>query len=71
LQHTKKPDGSDAKNAPAVVRLCTDRLREMIRDPDQNLKYLGLVGLVSLMRSNPRVVAEVRKQQRLQHRVIL
>ena len=31
LQHTKRPDGSDAKNAPAVVRLCTDRLREMVR----------------------------------------
>jgi hypothetical protein len=61
LQYTKRPDGSDAKNAPAVVRLCTDRLREMVRDPDANLKYLGLVGLTSLMRSNPRVVAEHRE----------
>ena len=31
LLHTKRPDGTDAKNAPAVVRLCTDRLREMVR----------------------------------------
>lgn len=61
LQHTKKADGTDAKNAPAVVRLCTDRLREFVRDPDQNLKYLGLVGLVNLMKSNPRVVAEHRE----------
>ena len=61
LQHTKKPDGSDAKNVPAVVRLCTDRLREFVRDPDQNLKYLGLTGLVSLMKSHPRVVAEHRE----------
>jgi len=61
LQHTKKPDGSDAKNVPAVVRLCTDRLREFVRDPDQNLKYLGLVGLVQLMKSHPRVVAEHRE----------
>jgi hypothetical protein len=61
LQYTKKADGSDAKNAPAVVRLCTDRLREFVRDPDQNLKYLGLVGLVQLMKSNPRVVAEHRE----------
>ena len=57
LPLTKKADGTDAKNAPAVIRLCTDRLREFIRDPDQNLKYLGLMGLWSLMRSHPRVVA--------------
>jgi AP-3 complex subunit delta-1 len=61
LQHTKKADGSDAKNVPTVVRLCTDRLRELVRDPDQNLKYLGLVGLVGLMKSAPRVVAEHRE----------
>lgn len=60
LCFTKRPDGSDAKNAPAVVRLCTERLREFVRDPDQNLKYLGLVGLGDLMKSNPRVVAEHR-----------
>lgn len=60
-QYTKKPDGSDAKNAPAVVRLCTDRLREMVRDPDANLKYLGLTGLTSLMRSNPKVRAPCRR----------
>jgi AP-3 complex subunit delta-1 len=61
LQFTKRPDGTDAKNAGAVVRLCTDKLREMVREPDQNLKYLGLSGLMSLMRSNPRVVAEHRE----------
>jgi len=61
LQHTKKADGTDAKNVPTVVRLCTDRLRELVRDPDQNLKYLGLVGLVGLMKSHPRVVAEHRE----------
>jgi AP-3 complex subunit delta-1 len=60
LPLTKKADGTDAKNAPAVIRLCTDRLREFIRDPDQNLKYLGLMGLWSLMRSHPRVVAGAR-----------
>ena len=46
---------------PAVLRLCTDRLREFIRDTDQNLKYLGLMGLWSLMRSHPKVVAEHRE----------
>ena len=33
----------------------------MVRDPDANLKYLGLTGLTSLMRSNPKVVAEHRE----------
>ena len=61
LMHTKKADGKDARNAPVVVRLCADKLREFIRDMDQNLKYLGLVGLVNLMRSHPRVVSEHRE----------
>lgn len=60
LPLTKKADGTDAKNAPAVIRLCADKLREFIRDPDQNLKYLGLMGLWSLMQSHPRVVAGTR-----------
>lgn len=61
LQYTRRPDGTDAKNAPAVVRLCADTLREFITNPDQNLKYLGLVGLVELMKSHPRVVSEHRQ----------
>lgn len=60
LPHTKRPDGTDARAVPQVVRLCTDKLREFIKDMDQNLKYLGLVGLVQLMRSHPKVVAEHR-----------
>jgi len=60
LPHTKKPDGSDARNVPAVVRLCNDQLRLFVNDADQNLKYLGLVGLLQLMESHPRVVAEHR-----------
>ena len=96
LPFTKREDGSDSKNAPAVVKLCSDylRVREFsrtshskllqeyysqtiffldnshiavmievtfystlssaaqgfIEDADQNLKYLGLVGLVNLMK---------------------
>ena len=60
LPYTKRSDGSEARNVPAVVRLCNDQLRNFVNDPDQNLKYLGLVGLVELMRSHPRVVAEHR-----------
>ncbi len=29
LPYTKRADGSEAKNVPAVLRLCTDRLREV------------------------------------------
>ena len=43
-----------------VVRLCLDKLRGFIEDPDQNLKYLGLLGLHRLMRKHPRVVTELR-----------
>jgi AP-3 complex subunit delta-1 len=34
------------------------RLRELVRDPDQNLKYLGLVGFVNLMKSYPKTVVD-------------
>ena len=60
LPYSKREDGSDARNAAQVIKLCSDYLRGFIEDPDQNLKYLGLVGLVKLMRSNPRSVVEHR-----------
>ena len=41
-----------------VIRLCLDKLRGFIEDPDQNLKYLGLLGLHKLMKRYPRVVSE-------------
>ena len=44
----------------SVIRLCLDKLRGFIEDPDQNLKYLGLLGLHKLMRRYPRVVSEHR-----------
>ncbi|GBG30420.1 AP-3 complex subunit delta [Hondaea fermentalgiana] len=58
LPYTARPDGSQPKVVPAIVSLCAAKLRDFVKDPDQNLKYLGLVGLVNLMRSHPRVVAE-------------
>lgn len=58
--HTKKEDGADAKNVPNAVQVCSDYLKGFIADSDQNLKYLGLVGLINLMRSHPRVVVEHR-----------
>lgn len=61
LPFTKREDGTDAKNAPAVIKLCSDYLRDFIEDQDQNLKYLGLVGLVNLMKSSPRSVVDHRE----------
>lgn len=61
LLHTKREDGSDAKNVPEIVKLCSNYLRGFIEEPDQNLKYLGLVGLVSLLKSHPRHVVEHRE----------
>jgi len=58
LPYTKRSDGSDSKNVPAVVKLCAEHLRQFVEDDDQNLKYLGLVGFVQLMRSHPRTVVE-------------
>eukprot|EP00629_Pelagomonadales_sp_RCC1024_P017098 CAMPEP_0119271636 /NCGR_PEP_ID=MMETSP1329-20130426/8147_1 /TAXON_ID=114041 /ORGANISM="Genus nov. species nov., Strain RCC1024" /LENGTH=615 /DNA_ID=CAMNT_0007271687 /DNA_START=221 /DNA_END=2065 /DNA_ORIENTATION=- len=61
LPFTKKADGSESRNVPGVVRLCGDHLRQFVDDPDQNLKYLGLVGLVELMKSHPKAVVEHRE----------
>ena len=54
LTSPQRDDGTDSKVAPAVVKLCSDYLKGFIEDHDQNLKYLGLVGLVELMKSHPR-----------------
>ncbi len=38
LPYSKREDGSEAKNAPAVIKLCSDHLREFIEDSDQQQK---------------------------------
>jgi hypothetical protein len=38
LPYTKKADGSDSKNVPMVVALCSDILKDFVQDADQNLK---------------------------------
>eukprot|EP00808_Paulinella_micropora_P018737 g66473.t1 len=42
----------------SIVNLCLEKLRMFIEDQDQNLKYLGLLGLHKLMLKHPRVVEE-------------
>ena len=56
LQYVKKSDGSKPSNIPEVVELCVETLRGFVSDPDQNLKYLGLVGFGSLLQSQPKVL---------------
>ena len=58
LKYTRRSDGTQPALVPQVVQVCTARLREFVQEADENLKYLGLVGLVELMHSHPGVVAE-------------
>ena len=60
LPHTKREDGSEPKNAGTAVNLCSKYIKEFIKDDDQNLKYLGLVGLIHLMNINPMIAVEHR-----------
>jgi len=60
LLYTKREDGSDAKNVPATVKICSEHLRSFIEHDDQNLKYLGLVGLAELLKSHPKAVVDHR-----------
>lgn len=57
LPYCRKQDGSMPAQVPDVVLLCAQTLRDFVEQPDQNLKYLGLVGFASLMQSHPRVLS--------------
>lgn len=43
-----------------LMRVCLAKLRSFVEDPDQNLKYLGLVALHNIMRAHPKPVLEFR-----------
>lgn len=58
LPYSRREDGSEPKNAQNVIKLCADHLKIFVDDPDQNLKYLGLVGFVKLLKSSPATVME-------------
>lgn len=45
---------------PEAVQLCAERLSEFIVDPDQNLKYLGLLSLRRLAAAHPSVAMQHR-----------
>jgi len=57
LQYVNKGKSSNqTSNIQEVVELCVETLRSFVSDPDQNLKYLGLVGFGSLLQSQPNVL---------------
>ena len=60
LPYCKKADGSIPKSLPGIVDLCGEKLEGFVEEADQNLKYLGLVGFVSLMKSYPKTVVKRR-----------
>eukprot|EP01114_Cavostelium_apophysatum_P002110 TRINITY_DN1183_c0_g1_i5.p1 TRINITY_DN1183_c0_g1~~TRINITY_DN1183_c0_g1_i5.p1 ORF type:complete len:1154 (-),score=375.58 TRINITY_DN1183_c0_g1_i5:267-3728(-) len=43
-----------------TIKLCISKLRNFVEDPDQNLKYLGLLALNNIMKIHPKAVAEHR-----------
>jgi AP-3 complex subunit delta-1 len=60
LPYTKRDDGTEAKNAGQALKTCSTYIKGFIEDDDQNLKYLGLVGLIRLMSLNPLIAVEHR-----------
>ena len=60
LPHVRKSDGSNDSNIRDIVVLCTSKFREFVKETDQNLKYLGLVGFSNLMNFSKAAVTEER-----------
>eukprot|EP01080_Neovahlkampfia_damariscottae_P011638 gene11638-4879_t len=44
-----------------IVRLAVEKLKEMVIHPDQNLKYLGLLGLNNIMSVYPKIVSDMKE----------
>ena len=60
LLYARKSDGSLPASVPSAVTLCSATLRDFVEEADQNLRYLGLVGFGSLMKSHPQAVIQHR-----------
>ncbi|CAG8435804.1 5990_t:CDS:10 [Ambispora gerdemannii] len=50
----------NASNSDALAAMCVNKLRTFLEDPDQNLKYIGLLALSKILPTHPRLVAEHR-----------
>ena len=47
---------SGMPNHTAAIQLCVQKLRILIEDSDQNLKYLGLLAMSQILKTNPKSV---------------
>ncbi|CAG8705849.1 9200_t:CDS:10 [Dentiscutata erythropus] len=47
-------------NSDALAAMCVNKLRIFLEDPDQNLKYVGLLALSKILPTYPKLVAENR-----------
>ena len=47
---------SGMPNHTAAIQLCVQKLRILIEDSDQNLKYLGLMAMSKILKTNPKSV---------------
>eukprot|EP01065_Artemidia_motanka_P048353 TRINITY_DN7764_c3_g1_i2.p1 TRINITY_DN7764_c3_g1~~TRINITY_DN7764_c3_g1_i2.p1 ORF type:complete len:1286 (+),score=583.90 TRINITY_DN7764_c3_g1_i2:117-3974(+) len=45
---------------PSLLRLGVEKLKQFVEDPDQNLKYLGLLGLSRVMVTSPKMLVDLR-----------
>ncbi|GJJ70128.1 AP-3 complex subunit delta [Entomortierella parvispora] len=50
--------GSNAESANTLAATCVTKLRTFLEDPDQNLKYIGLLALTKILPTHPHLVAE-------------
>ena len=41
-------------NHTAAIQLCVQKLRILIEDSDQNLKYLGLLAMSKILKTHPK-----------------
>lgn len=48
---------SGMPNHAASIQLCVQKLRILIEDSDQNLKYLGLLAMSKILKTNPKSVS--------------
>jgi len=51
----------DSAMSRSMVAICLEKLRGFIEDPDQNLKYLGLLGLNRIMVQNSKAVGSYKE----------
>ncbi|ORZ17574.1 adaptin N terminal region-domain-containing protein [Lobosporangium transversale] len=50
--------GSNVESANTLAATCVSKLRTFLEDPDQNLKYIGLLALTKILPTHPHLVGE-------------